>query len=269
MKKIERAIQLLEEHGQETVIKEIKKHKNPELIEQVLTLDFQKIEQCKEKIGKQEQEKQERIEKIPYIDGNKLKQEEILEIDATKEEEAEIIRIEEDFFGGTITIANIKEINENDEITKGSQFEIRRKDTEEVEQHFTTNGKEEQIEMLETNVPYEIVETSPIPGYTTAEKVSFHLTENGTVIVEEGAEQEENTIIIRDYPTKVQIKIIDEETKNYISTLRNFYNIKETTIQTDLFDITEFNSDDIIQIIPQEKKTKFDKNKFTILQIEV
>jgi len=77
MKKIERAIQLLEEHGQETVIKEIKKHKNPELIEQVLTLDFQKIEQCKEKIGKQEQEKQERIEKIPYIDGNKLKQEEI------------------------------------------------------------------------------------------------------------------------------------------------------------------------------------------------
>lgn len=61
----------------------------------------------------------------------------------------------------------------------------------------------------------------------------------------------------------------DEETKSYISTLRNFYNIKETTIQTDLFDITKFNSDDVIQIIPQEKKSKFDKNKFTILQIEV
>ena len=55
----------------------------------------------------------------------------------------------------------------------------------------------------------------------------------------------------------------DEETKNYVSTLRNFYNIKETTIQAELFD------DEIIQIIPQEKKNKFEKNKFTILQIEV
>ena len=61
----------------------------------------------------------------------------------------------------------------------------------------------------------------------------------------------------------------EEETKSYISTLRNFYNIKETTIQTELFDITKFNSDEVIQIIPQEKKSKFDKNKFTILQIEV
>ncbi len=61
----------------------------------------------------------------------------------------------------------------------------------------------------------------------------------------------------------------DEETKNYVSTLRNFYNIKETTIQAELFDITKLNSNEIIQIIPQEKKSKFDKNKFTILQIEV
>lgn len=38
----------------------------------------------------------------------------------------------------------------------------------------------------------------------------------------------------------------DEETKSYISTLRNFYNIKETTIQTELFDITKFNSDEVI-----------------------
>ena len=61
----------------------------------------------------------------------------------------------------------------------------------------------------------------------------------------------------------------EEETKSYISTLRNFYNIKETTIQADLLDINSFNMDDIIQIIPQEKSSKFEKNKFTILQIEV
>lgn len=61
----------------------------------------------------------------------------------------------------------------------------------------------------------------------------------------------------------------EEETKSYITALRNFYNIKETTIQTDLFDITKFNSDEVIQIIPQGRKSKFDKTKFTLLQIEV
>ena len=61
----------------------------------------------------------------------------------------------------------------------------------------------------------------------------------------------------------------EEETKSYISTLRNFYNIKETAIQANLLDINSFNMDDIIQIIPQEKSSKFEKNKFTILQIEV
>lgn len=60
----------------------------------------------------------------------------------------------------------------------------------------------------------------------------------------------------------------EQEKNDYVYNLRNFYNIKETTIQADLFDINSFN-DDVIQIIPQEKKSKFDKNNFTILQIEV
>lgn len=59
-----------------------------------------------------------------------------------------------------------------------------------------------------------------------------------------------------------------EETKNYINTLRNFYNVVETEITSELFDINDY-SEDIIQIIPQEKKNKFEKNKYTILQIEV
>ena len=36
-----------------------------------------------------------------------------------------------------------------------------------------------------------------------------------------------------------------------------------------MFNINELSTDDIIQIIPQEKGTKFEKNKFTILEIEV
>lgn len=61
----------------------------------------------------------------------------------------------------------------------------------------------------------------------------------------------------------------EQEKNDYVYNLRNFYNIKETTIQADLFDVNSFNDDDVIQIIPQEKKSKFDKNIFTILQIEV
>ena len=59
-----------------------------------------------------------------------------------------------------------------------------------------------------------------------------------------------------------------EEIKKYIKTLRKFYNVVETKITSKLFDINDY-SEDIIQIIPQEKKNKFEKNKFTILQIEV
>lgn len=49
------------------------------------------------------------------------------------------------------------------------------------------------------------------------------------------------------------------DTQKYINTLRNFYNIKETTIYDSLFNINELSTDNIIQIIPQEKRTKFEK----------
>ncbi len=72
---------------------------------------------------------------------------------------------------------------------------------------------------------------------------------------------EDRDLIISNYKT-------EEETNNYIVSLKNFYNIKETEINGELFDINEFNDNDIIQVIPQEKKNKFEKNKFKILEIE-
>ena len=59
----------------------------------------------------------------------------------------------------------------------------------------------------------------------------------------------------------------ENQKQSYISTLRNFYKIKETEIVGELFDIKNFNKNEIIQIIPHEKENKFEKNKFTILQI--
>ena len=59
----------------------------------------------------------------------------------------------------------------------------------------------------------------------------------------------------------------ENQKQSYISTLRNFYKIKETEIVGELFDIKSFNKNEIIQIIPHEKENKFEKNKFIILQI--
>jgi hypothetical protein len=71
---------------------------------------------------------------------------------------------------------------------------------------------------------------------------------------------EDRDIILSNYKT-------EEETTTYIDTLRNFYKVTETEITGELFDINEFKTDEIIQIIPQEKKNKFEENKFKILQI--
>lgn len=57
----------------------------------------------------------------------------------------------------------------------------------------------------------------------------------------------DKNVILSNYKTK-------EETINYIDTLRNFYKITETEITGELFDIDNYDEDDIIQIIPQEKK---------------
>ena len=62
----------------------------------------------------------------------------------------------------------------------------------------------------------------------------------------------------------------ESDTISYITSLRNFYNVEEITINEEEFNLDIFNNeDDIIQIIPQEKDKKFNKNKYTILKIGV
>ena len=72
---------------------------------------------------------------------------------------------------------------------------------------------------------------------------------------------EDREIIISNWKT-------EEETASYISSLRNFYKIKESEITGELFDINNLNIGDIIQIIPQQRNNKFEKNTFKILEIE-
>lgn len=73
---MEEAIKLLKKYNQEKVLKELEKNKNPKLIEQILNMNFDKIEECKGKIEKEEILKDEKIESISYIDEAKLTKEE-------------------------------------------------------------------------------------------------------------------------------------------------------------------------------------------------
>lgn len=76
MQNKEKAIELLKKYGQKKVLKELENNENLELIEQILNINFEKVEECRQKIGKEEQFKDEKIESTSYIDGNKLSNEE-------------------------------------------------------------------------------------------------------------------------------------------------------------------------------------------------
>lgn len=69
---MEKASKLLKEYNQGKVLKELEKNKNKELIEQVLNIDFNKIEEFKQKIGVEEEFKNDKIESISYTDLDKL-----------------------------------------------------------------------------------------------------------------------------------------------------------------------------------------------------
>lgn len=79
------------------------------------------------------------------------------------------------------------------------------------------------------------------------------------------------TIQSLDFPCEIKNKLkIKTSTANLNLEFISGHIINlEKTILSDSFEINDFNNDDIIQIIPQEKGSKFEKNKFTILQIVV
>ncbi len=72
MEPYEQAKKLLQEYGQEKVLKELEKNKKVELIEQIRTLDFEKIQQAQKNIGKKLEFQKEKIESISCIDANKI-----------------------------------------------------------------------------------------------------------------------------------------------------------------------------------------------------
>ncbi len=58
-----------------------------------------------------------------------------------------------------------------------------------------------------------------------------------------------------------------EDITKYIESLSKFYKIAPITIEKDKFDIDSSSNDSLLQIIPNKKENKFEKDKYTLLQI--
>lgn len=72
MNKYEKAIEILNKYNQPKLKKELEKNKNEQLINQILSIDFEQIELIKIEIGKENTFSNDVIEKIHYTDPSKI-----------------------------------------------------------------------------------------------------------------------------------------------------------------------------------------------------
>lgn len=75
MNKYEKAIELLNKYKQYKLKEELIKNKNEELIEQILSIDFEQIELIKNEIGKEKEFSNDVIENIHYTDPSTISKE--------------------------------------------------------------------------------------------------------------------------------------------------------------------------------------------------
>ena len=54
---------------------------------------------------------------------------------------------------------------------------------------------------------------------------------------------------------------------NYVDSLSKFYKIASITIEKDKLDIASLSNNSLLQIIPNKKENKFEKDRYTLLQI--
>ena len=73
---------------------------------------------------------------------------------------------------------------------------------------------------------------------------------------------DEQDIILSNEKTKEQIN-------DYIKSLSEFYNINSTTIDKELLSIDDIKNNNILQIVPNKKKHKLEKESLTLLSINV
>ena len=158
-----------------------------------------------EKIEEPEEEIQEEAETLEEINPK------IKTIENEQEEEQQ-----EEADEGEETLP--EEDEEGITIIEGATMQILEKETEEVVREWTTEAEATVIKKLKTETEYILHEKEPAPGYVTSEDITFSLTKEGELITEEGnkLEEQENTLVMYDDVTKVEIHFVDEITKEQL-----------------------------------------------------
>lgn len=72
----ENAIEILKKYNQDKILNTLINNKNEELVNQILSIDFEQIECLKSEIGKEKIYTDDKIENISYVDSNKMDNEE-------------------------------------------------------------------------------------------------------------------------------------------------------------------------------------------------
>ena len=139
------------------------------------------------------------------------KKEEKTQIDGKyQQDEKEKIEIKEKYYNEK-TKLEIAKIGEEGEKIEGATLEIQDQQGNLVEKWETKKEETKEIQGLETNKQYKLVETKPAKGYVTAGQINFKINEEGNI--EGQGEKETNKIEMIDKTTKLEIELIDKETK--------------------------------------------------------
>ena len=59
-----------------------------------------------------------------------------------------------------------------------------------------------------------------------------------------------------------------EDIQEYIKSLSNYYNVKQTIIDKEKFDLNMYNQNETLQIVPIKKNKRFEKEQYTLLEIK-
>lgn len=145
------------------------------------------------------------------------------------------------------TEVKILKTDEEEKPIIGAMLQLEDKEGNVLEQWISTE-EAHNIRGLETDKEYKIKETEPAKGYVTEEEKYFSLDKYGKLITDESNLYNENTIIMKDEKTKIQITIVDEKTEEEIIGVHVQIIDKETGEIVYEFDTTE--EENIIEGLP-------------------
>lgn len=109
---------------------------------------------------------------------------------------------------------NVLKENQSESNLVGAKLEIRNRKNETLKT-WTTTEEAENIQGLNINEDYQLVETKPSEGYVTADNIVFRINDQGEIQTS-AKTKANNTIIMQDEPTKVQIDLLDAKTKEKV-----------------------------------------------------